>query len=208
MRLLSLGWSKSLAAMLAVAMPLLCSCSSAKINFQSGSGVAEVWVAPIGSKDLKIIGSTPLTISSIELAKKIGEKGPVAVEYRSSGFTTQRAIITDSTNVDINLSLEMIPLVNNEDPQKMNRVVDRLFEVQRLARVGRAEDALQAVKEIQKEAPYVTAAYELEGGIYLMQKKYEMSLDAYRTASKLDPKNLEIANMKKQVEKLASGGAP
>ncbi|NDD92717.1 hypothetical protein EBZ37_11585, partial [bacterium] len=159
MRLLSPGLSKSLAAILGVATPLLCSCSSAKINFQSAPGIAEVWVAPVGSKDLKQIGSTPLTISSTELAQKAGEKGPIAVEYRSPGFAAQRAVITDTTNVDINLSLEMQPQIDADEQQKLNRVVDRLFEVQRLARVGRTEDALRSVKEVQQEAPYVTAAY-------------------------------------------------
>ena len=189
-----------------MALSVVTACSSARINFQSAPAPAEVWVAPVGSKDLKQLGSTPISVSSSELSEKAGASGPVSVEYRSLGYATQRAVITDFTNSDLTLSLELSTQADAEEQDRVNRLVDMLFEAQRLARGGRNEEALNRVKEIQKEAPYVAAAYEIEAGIYLIQKKSNESLDAYRRAAKLNPKSLEIANMRQQVEKMVTGG--
>lgn len=187
---------------------VLSACSGARINFQSAPAAAEVWVAAVGSKDLKQVGTTPISVSSSELSDKAGASGPVSVEYRSAGYATQRAVITDFSNSDLTLSLELSTQADAQEQERANRLIDMLFEAQRLARSGRSDEALSRVKEIQKEAPYVAAAYEIEAGIYLVQKKVNESLDAYRRAAKLNPKSLEIANMRQQLEKMVSAGKP
>lgn len=203
MRALSQVQKRIAVLALGLAAGSLGACSSAKVSFQSASAPAEVWIAPVGSKDLKQLGSTPLVVSSSEIFEKTGVSGPVAIEYRSAGYATQRAVITDITNVDMSLSLDMPPEADAAEQERVNRIVDQLFEAQRLARIGRNDDALTRIKEVQKDAPYVAASYEIEGGVYLIQKKFKDSLDAYKKAAKLNPKSLEISNMKQQVEKLA-----
>jgi len=184
----------------------LSACSGARINFQSAPTPAEVWVAAVGSKDLKQVGTTPISVSSSELSEKAGASGPVSVEYRSVGYVSQRAVITDFSNSDVTLSLELATQADAQEQERANRLIDMLFEAQRLARNGRSDEALSRVKEVQKEAPYVAAAYEIEAGIYLIQKKVNESLDAYRKAAKLNPKSLEIANMRQQIEKMINPG--
>jgi len=163
-------------------------------------------VAAVGSKDLKQVGTTPISVSSSELSEKAGASGPVSVEYRSVGYVSQRAVITDFSNSDVTLSLELATQADAQEQERANRLIDMLFEAQRLARNGRSDEALSRVKEVQKEAPYVAAAYEIEAGIYLIQKKVNESLDAYRKAAKLNPKSLEIANMRQQIEKMINPG--
>lgn len=175
-------------------------CSSAQITLLSSPSKAEVYAAALGERKAKLIGETPLKLTSSELSKAYGGSGPVSLEFKKDGYASAKTIITDIGAVDLTVNMDLPPTSGLEDQVRLNSVVDSIFECQRLAKVGREEDALSKLKAIEKEAPHLAATYELEGGIYYLQKKYRNALDAYTLASNYNPKNPQVVRMRNYLE--------
>lgn len=175
-------------------------CSTAKIALLSSPSQAEVYVAAVGDRKTKLIGETPIRMTSADLSKEYGGAGPLFLEFRKDGYSTVKAIVTDIGAVDLTINMDLPPTSGLEDQVRLNFVVDSIFESQRLAKVGREDDALSRLKALEKEAPHLAATYELEGGIYYLQKKYKEALDAYTLASNYNPKNPQVLRMRNYLE--------
>jgi hypothetical protein len=192
---------------------LLAGCASTSINLTSTPTQSEVYVQPLGRGTPRKAGVTPLKASASELVPETGGAGPVWIELRKDGFNPVRTLVTDLSATDLTLAQELTPLSGLEDQDRMNVLIDRIFEAQRLAMIGRFPEALEQLKKVQGDAPQVAATYELEGGIYFLQKKFKESLDSYRTAAKYNPKNPETIRMRNLLEarllgdRLPAGGS-
>jgi tetratricopeptide (TPR) repeat protein len=167
---------------------------------QSSPTKAEIYAARLGAEKPQLVGETPLTLSSADLNKKYKGSGPMLIEYRKEGYQTQSTIVTDLGAFNLTISLELPPSSGLEDQEKLNRLIDLVFESQRLARAGRFDASLEKLKQAETMAPQISAAFELEGGIYYLQKQYPKALDAYRTVAKLDPQNTEAIRMRNLLE--------
>jgi tetratricopeptide (TPR) repeat protein len=175
-------------------------CSTAKITLLSSPSQAEVYVTALGDHKSKLVGETPLKMTSVELSKTYGGAGPLFLEFKKEGYVTVKTLVTDLGAVDLTVNMELPPASGLEDLVRLNFVVDSIFESQRLAKVGREEDALIQLKAIEKEAPHLAATYELEGGIYYLKKRYKEALDAYTLASNYNPKNPQVVRMRNYLE--------
>ena len=168
----------------------LMSCSSASIKFQSAPEKAQVFAHSMGTAgEMLLLGDTPLTISAADLNKKLGASGPVLVEFRKAGHLTSKLFVTDLSSTALTVNTELVASNGLEDMDKLNNLIDQVFESQRLARALRPDDALRALAELKKTYPQVAAIYELEGGIFYMGKKYKEALDSYGQAIKYNPKS-------------------
>ena len=168
----------------------LMSCSSASIKFQSAPEKAQVYAHSLGTAgEMLLLGDTPLTISASDLNKKLGASGPVLVEFRKPGHLTSKLFVTDLSSTALTVNTELVASNGLEDMDKLNNLIDQVFESQRLARALRPDDALKALAELKKTYPQVAAIYELEGGIFYMGKKYKEALDSYGQAIKYNPKS-------------------
>jgi tetratricopeptide (TPR) repeat protein len=175
-------------------------CSTAKITLLSSPSQAEVYVAALGDRKAKLVGETPIKMTSTDLSKAYGGAGPITLEFKKDGYSTVKTIVTDIGAIDLTINMDLPPSSGLEDQVRLNLVVDSIFESQRLAKVGRGDDALIRLKALEKEAPHLAATYELEGGIYYLQKKYKEALDAYTLASNYNPKNPQVLRMRNYLE--------
>jgi tetratricopeptide (TPR) repeat protein len=166
----------------------------------SSPSQAEVYVASLGDRKSKLVGETPIKMTAADLSKTYGGAGPVSLEFKKDGYTTVKTIITDLGAADLMINMELPPSSGLEDQVRLNSVIDSIFESQRLAKVGREDDALSKLRALEKEAPHLAATYELEGGIYYLQKKYRQALDAYTLASNYNPKNPQVVRMRNYLE--------
>ena len=187
-----------LASCLAVlALSLITACSTASsLSFQSNPNGAEVWVSPLDGTSPKKLGTAPVLIQSDEAQKTAGTSGPVMIEFRKDGYLSSKSIVTDLASSEISLTAQLQRSTGLENIESLNAVVDRLFEAQRLVRAGRLEDSLKLIESVQKDAPELSALYEIEGGIYYLQKKLQQALDAYQTSIRFNPKNMEAIRMR------------
>lgn len=170
------------------------------LNLQSNPPKAQVYAAPLGGGTPKLLGETPLTVPVPSVQRDYGGSGPVILEFRRNGYLSSKTIITDLSAGDITVNLELQATTGLEDAERLNSVVDSVFEGQRLARVGRADEALARLKQVESQAPQLAATYELEGGILYLQKKYREALDAYSLAVKFNPKAQESIRMRNMLE--------
>ncbi len=184
----------------ATLLTLLCSCSTTSVNIQSSPSGADVYIQPIGKGEAKLLGQTPYLASGSRLEKENGGAGPVLIELKKEGYQSLRTLITETQSVDLSLNLELSSISGFEDHERLNALLDRLFESQRLARRGSYDEAMTRLKAVQKEAPQLAATYEIEGGILYLQKKYKESLTAYSQAVKYNSKNIESLKMRSLLE--------
>ena len=181
-------------------MTLLAGCSTSSVNIQSSPDEAEIYITPIGKNESKLLGKTPYVASGSLLVRENEGAGPALIEVKKDGYQTIRTLITELQSVDLSLNLKLNSISGLEDHEKLNSLLDRLFESQHLARRGSYDEALSQLKAVQKEAPQLAATYEIEGGIFYLQKKYQNALNAYEQAIKMNPKNMESIKMRSLLE--------
>jgi tetratricopeptide (TPR) repeat protein len=175
-------------------------CSSTQVALHTTPTQARVYAKSLGLGKLEYIGETPLYLKGNDLDKRYDGSGPLYLEFRKEGYRSGSTIITELSFVDLNVTMELTPESGLEDPSVMNSLIDSMFEAQRLVKVKRYEEALNKLTEIKRNAPQVSAIYELEGGIYYLQQRYQDALDSYRLAVKYNPRNGEALRMKNLIE--------
>lgn len=198
------NWSATIIrfAALALSAGTLVGCSTAMLTLRSNPPKAQIFAGPLGTPTRNLIGETPLTISASDLEAKVGKPGPVSFELKKEGFVPSRAVVTDLSSIDLALDLELVAENGLEDQEKLNAAINGLFECRRLTKVGKTAEALKLATELKKNYPQMAAAYEIEGGLYYLNKKYKEALDSYGMAAHLDPKNPAVARMHGRLETL------
>ena len=187
----------------------LSGCASSRLYLDSFPQAAEIYAVPRPGDPGTRIGATPLTIDAADVVKASGANGPLYIEFRKDRHTTARAFVTDLAAADLKITLNLPPESGLENQDRLNRLIDQVFESQRLALSGRFDEAIRRLKLIQSEVPQLAAAYEIEGGIYVLQKKLSEALDTYRTAARLNPSNPENIRMRNYLEaSLGTGPEP
>lgn len=179
---------------------LFVGCASTKVGLYTNPPGAKVYSKPLGTGRFELLGETPIAVSGEQIEKKYSGSGPVLVEFRKEGFQTNTVLVTELSSQDLNINAEMVPLGGLEDSQRLNHLIDTLFECQRLVKVHRYEEALANLKDLEKQTPQVSIIYELQGGIFYLQQKYQDALDAYRLAVRYYPKNVEALRMRNLLE--------
>ncbi len=175
-------------------------CATATVTLQSSPPKAQIFVSSLGGSAPKLIGETPFVTSAPQLKSEYGGSGPAVIEFRKDGYNTTKTVITDLGAMELTVSSELRPTTGLEDQEHLNDVVNQVFEGQRLARAGRQQEALSKLKQVEKLAPALAASYELEGGIFYLQKKYKEALDAYSIAARYDPRDAEAVRMRNLLE--------
>ena len=171
-------------------------CATSTVNIRTQPAQAEIFVSKLGDNKPQLVGKTPFTVKGPELERLVGTAGPFYLEARKDGYNSANAVITGIPSVDMLINFDLRPANGLEDPDKLNGMVDLLFESQRLAKIGRFNEAIDKLKQAEKQTPQVAAVYELQGGVYYLQKRFKEALDAYTTAAKFNPKNLESIRMR------------
>lgn len=179
----------------------LTACATTRLSLFTNPQGAKVFAKPLGSGRYEFLGETPLVVSSDKIEKEHGGSGPILVEFRKEGFQNTSTMVTELSSQDLNINAELVPQVGLEDLQRINSIIETMFECQRLVKVGRYEEALTKLKVLEKEAPQISITYELQGGVYYLQRKYSDSLDAYRLAIRYNPRNAEALRMRDMLEK-------
>lgn len=180
-------------------------CASGTLVLETNPNKAKVFLSQVGGVP-QLLGETPLTLKAEELKNNVSITGPVLLEFRKDGFSSSRVYLTDILTSDIvvnqNLDAQNDGFSSLEQQDFLNDLIDRLFESQRLARVNRYDDALDKLKQLEKQSPSLSAVYELEGSIYFIKRDYKKSLDSFRLAVKTNPKRTDFLRMIARINSL------
>lgn len=171
---------------------------------------AEIFVRSKTKNDFTLVGKAPYKLTADELKGKYEVDSSFVMEARLPGYDPQTLLVSElAPNTEMNVFLN---LKNSADkaalenggkgmsPEILNRTMDQLFESQRLVKVGRYDDALAELNRIQEANPNLSAVFEMQGGVFYIQKNYVKALDSYEKALRLNPENLELLSMKRYLE--------
>jgi len=187
---------------------LLVGCATT-ISFESQPTGAEIHARRLGSDTQpQVVGQTPLQMKTSDFEKLFSAPGPSEIEFRKDGHQPSKIVMTQTINSDITLSMQLSPSNGLDDIDQLNARIDQAFEIQRLARAGKFDEALAKIKTIQKEAPQLSVSYEIEGGIYYLQKKYKQAFDSFTQAAKYNPRNVQAIRMRQKMRAPASVEQP
>lgn len=193
----------------------LFACASGELVIVTTPPEADIRARVGSGLNYESIGKSPLRITGKELAGRLGGDGPMQIEVAKEGYDTKELIISESPrSFDISFSIELISKAEKskeedevnkiKEREAINHTVDSLFEIQRLVKVGRLDEALVKIRSLQDAEPNVAASYEMQGGIFYIQNDYPRALDAYQKALRLNPENVDSFNMKKYLESLTN----
>lgn len=172
---------------------------------------AKVFVRPVGSGELVEVGVTPVVLEGQQLLAADAGSGPIVVEVHKDDFKIEKVLVTESGAVDMKLDFALQlkdseqgnrgPGTGIADAQSLNIAIDRLFEVRKFISLESYGEALNHLRYIEETWPYISATYELKGGILFLQKKYRDALAAYALSLKFNPKSVPSAQMRDNLEK-------
>lgn len=167
------------------------------LTVRSFPEAADVYMRPMGVQgDKKKVGQTPLSMDLTQFVAAMGFKGPLVIETSKAGFVAKEMMVSDAGATDIELNFELKQEVKENINQKIDNVVDRLFEVQRLAQIGRLQDALTNTQQLKADYPDMAAVFEMEAGVLFLMNRFDDSFDAFNQAAALNPNNYETRNMR------------
>ncbi|MCB0392268.1 MAG: hypothetical protein KDD58_13330 [Bdellovibrionales bacterium] len=172
---------------------------------------AKVFVRPVGGGELVEVGITPTVISADKLKSSGGESGPVFVEVHKENFKVEKVLVTEiaATDMKLNFALQLQdentglqgPGRGLEDANNLNQAIDRLFEVKNFISLESYDQALNHLKVLEEKWPYLSATYELKGGILFLKKKYKDALAAYALSLKYNPNSVPSKQMRDSLER-------
>ena len=179
---------------------LLTACSSSSIlHLDTSPPQARVSVKPLGSGALKALGETPLSLPASQIESELGGSGPVTVNFSKNGYKSKEVLLSDISQLQQSVKVNLEPMSSLEDPSLVNAQIEDIFEVQRLIRVKKFDEALKVIGKLKDQAPHLSAPYEMEGGIYFVRGKLAEALDSYRNAVRLNPKSVEAIRMRDMI---------
>ncbi len=162
---------------------------------------ADVYIKEVGSKNIKQIGKTPLTLEEDIINKVISkDRGPVILTVKRAGYLKQQLIINDlgKTSIEYEINLES----DNVDTiiTKIDDVSSNLFEAQRLIRSGGYDNSLKILENLGEKYPFSSMINELKATAYYLKKDYPNSLLYYDMATKYNKNNADAFKMKRYLE--------
>jgi tetratricopeptide (TPR) repeat protein len=169
----------------------------------------------VGTKksELKLVGKTPLDLTTNELIEKIGENENdfFIIEVKKEGFETEHFSFPKLQS-GVLLSELNVKLKKDEGKESQLKtaqdIVNQLFLAQKFALSGQFERAMIQLDKILEEYPDFSRAASMKGSIHLAQKNYQESLKWYEKAIELDPKMEETVKLAAKVRELIGGRQP
>lgn len=183
--------------------------SSTSIKVSSNPPGADVYVKTVGGAERQQVGKTPLVHESLETLLKAKPNGALYIEIEKGDFLPATVLVTEVGGGSLEISQELKPIPKTAaaeaNSSSLNKGLELLFEAQRLARVGRLDDALKMLDDVGKELPQLAPVHEMRGGIFYLQKEFNKALDEYRKVLVLHSENASAQQMIKRLEGQVSG---
>lgn len=173
---------------------------AAKLNVKSNPSDCDVFVVnKNGQKNG--IGKTPYETDIDTLISNYGQDGPIQLEVFKPGFEKYSITVPLVKNSDIDITANLEVEKDVKLAQDFDLLVTDLFDVLRMMRVKDFDTAFKKLQVLEVKFPHFSIIHEMKGSIAYMKKEFKQSLNFYRKAFGLNPKNREAYRMKVYLEK-------
>lgn len=174
---------------------------AAKIDIKSNPEEAEIFISTDENSAPQKLGKTPYTGNLDELIKTYVRKNNFIIEIRKDGFDPYKVLFTKTSNLDVELAVNLEVSKDIKTIKKHDLLMTELFDVQKLIRGKNFQDALTKLNNLEKEYPHFSIIAELKATNYYMMKDVEKALSYYRKAFALNSDNVDSYKMKVYLEK-------
>lgn len=186
----------------AVTQSWLISCGAVRVTSQPEG--ATVSLVSSAGQTVKL-GETPWSSSNSDF-EKVSLGLPVTLIVEKAGFVPASFGIPETANSDFQFEATLAP-VQECRPHDINDIVTLVLRAEKAIAEEKFDDGLQMVSKIKEMDGGIGAAYQLEGTIYLLTKKFDLSRRAWLEAARINPKNKEVQRMLQLLEaKVKDGG--
>lgn len=172
-----------------------------KIEIKSNPEEADIFVLSDEGGEPQKIGKTPFKQDLKELIATYVKKNNFVIELRKDGYEHYRILFTKTSNIDVELSVNMEVSREIQTIKKHDLLMVELFDVQKLIRGKNFPDAMLKLNELEKKYPHFSIIAELKATTYYMQKDVEKALSYYRKSFALNSDNVDAYKMKVYLEK-------
>ena len=184
------------------------SCSQSKITLNSRQKKVGIHAYDHKQKNFKYLGNTPLKLDKTKDLKNFERDGVLYFKLTKKGFNNESVIIVpiNKSNTEVFATLQETADWTNSGDKQAASVIDRIGReiqtINSLIRKNRTDLALAKVNGLVKEFPYVPLFYDIQGSLFLLQKKTKFAISSYEKSLKLNPQNTSTREI---MQKLKSG---
>ncbi len=172
-----------------------------KIEIKSNPEEAEIFVSHDDTTAPQKIGKTPFKQDLKELISTYVKKNNFVIELRKEGYEPYRILFAKTSNLDVELSVNLEVSREIKTIKKHDMLIVELFDVQKLIRGKNFADALNRLNILEKDYPHFSIIAELKATTYYMMKDVEKALSYYRKSFALNSDNVDSYKMKVYLEK-------
>lgn len=172
-----------------------------KIEIKSNPEEAEIYILTDEGTSPQKIGKTPFKQDLKELIQTYVKKNNFVFELRKDGYEPYRVLFTKTSNLDVELAINLEVSREIKTIKKHDMLMVELFDVQKLIRGKNFTDAMNKLNTLEKDYPHFSIIAELKATTYYMMKDVEKALAYYRKSFALNSDNVDSYKMKVYLEK-------
>lgn len=174
---------------------------SGVISIKSNPSDCDVFqIDPISGKK-SALGKTPYKADLDTLKGESEDNATIQLSIYKPGFDSFNVTVPSLGNVDVNLNANLEVQKDIKMTQDLDMMVTDLFDVLRMMRIKDFPNASKKLFLLEKKFPHYSIIHEMKGTVSYLQKEFKQSLNYYRKAFGINPKNREAYKMKVYLEK-------
>ena len=163
---------------------------------------AEIKVSMLNGGNAVKVGETPFKMSVKEISTNYVNNSEIfVVEVIKEGHEAYRIIVPSFLKSTIKLEVVLQPKPELIENKKIDKLVNELFEVQRLIRAQNYSTAGSKIEELEKRYPKLSITKELKASSFYLQNDYKKALDFYGQAYFANSENIDAYKMMVYLEK-------
>jgi len=149
----------------------------------------------------KSIGKTPLDIPLSRLEQYLKDGNVLQLSVEKDGFKPFSILIPVIKDTDLEIYADLDVENDIKMTQDIDLMVADLFDALRMIRLKDLDSAIAKLDALAKKFPHFSIIYEMKATSYYLNKEFKRSLNFYRKAFGMNPKNREAYKMKIYLEK-------
>lgn len=164
---------------------------------------ASVYLTKSDGSQGALLGPTPYNAKSDDIISKLEGNSLLHLTIIKEDYAKQSLVLILDESGTYKFTLRLEGMVKDHNVEAIDKYSSALFDVQKMIRLKDYNNAINLLNQIEKDFPYFSTVSELKGGVYYLSRQFNSSLESYRKAVELNPKNYDAFRMKNYLEKYA-----
>lgn len=174
---------------------------AAQFELKSNPDDSEIYVINDETGKRKLIGKTPYTADFNTIKAEAGKDKSIQLSVVKPGFEDFNIVLPPLASTDMRIAANLKVEKDIALTSDFDMLVSDLFDVLRMTRLKDYETANSKLDILINKFPHFSVVYEMKGLNYYLSKEFKKSLNFYKKAFSVNPKNREAYKMMIYLEK-------